>query len=89
MGLPSLILVGVENQRAVAAGLHERVAALSLGWWEQVREQDIAELLRMLMEDAKKRTEMSQLGQQLVDGRGLDRILVVMEEVVDETRSNR
>ena len=88
MGLPSLILITAENQRAVAAGLHERGAALSLGWWEEVREQEIAELLGMLMENDTKRTEMIQIGRQLVDGRGLERILAAMEETVCETSSN-
>ncbi len=88
MGLPGLILVTAENQRGVAAGLHERGAALSLGWWEEVFEQEISELLGMLMENVTKRTEMTQTGRQLVDGRGLERILAVMEETVCETSSN-
>ena len=88
MGLCSLILVTAENQRAVAAGLHERGVAVSLGWWEKVRDQEVAELLASLTEDATKSAEMSQLGRQLIDGQGLKRILAVMEEVSCETRSN-
>jgi UDP-2,4-diacetamido-2,4,6-trideoxy-beta-L-altropyranose hydrolase len=88
MGLPSQILITADNQRAVAAGLHERGVAVSLGWWEQVREQEIAELLESLMEDVTKRAEMSHLGRQLVDGRGSKRTLEAMEESVYETSSN-
>ena len=79
MGLPNLVLVLAENQRAVAAGLHEKGAALSLGWWEQVNEQEIAELLGMLMRNVTRRTEMVRIERRLVDGRGLDRVIAVME----------
>jgi len=88
MGLPSLILVTAGDQRTVAAGLHERDVMVSLGWWEQVRDQEVVELLGWLLEDATKRAEMSQLGQQLIDGRGSERMLAAMGETVYETSSN-
>jgi len=83
MGLPILILVTAGNQRAVAAGLHEGGFSLSLGWWEQVHEQEIAKLLVSLVKDVTKRTKMSQLGRQLVNGQGSERTLAVMEEVYE------
>ena len=88
MGLPNLMLVTAENQRGVAVGLHERGAAHSLGWWKQVREQEITESLGRLMGNAPKRAEMSQIERQVVDGRGLERILAAMEETIHETSSN-
>ena len=78
MGLPNLILMIADNQRAAAGGLHEMGAAVSLGWWEQVKERGIAKSLESLMGDVTKRTEMAQVGRELVDGRGVERVLAAM-----------
>ena len=75
MALPSLTIVMAENQRGVAAGLNERGGPLSLGWWEEVGEQEIVKMLSSLMRNVARRTEMSQLGRELVDGDGCERVL--------------
>jgi UDP-2,4-diacetamido-2,4,6-trideoxy-beta-L-altropyranose hydrolase len=85
LGLPSVLLVLADNQRDVATGLHERGIATSLGWWEQVNEAEMAQVLGALMKDVTRRIEMSQSGRNLVDGRGGEQTLDAMEEMVHET----
>jgi spore coat polysaccharide biosynthesis predicted glycosyltransferase SpsG len=80
-GLPSVLLVLADNQRAVAAGLHEGGIAVSLGWWERVREPAMAQALGAVMQDVTKRVQMTQLGRDLVDGWGSERALTAMKEM--------
>ena len=81
MGLPNLIIVVADNQRVAAEGLHEKGAAVSLGWREQVSGREIARSLESLMGDAVKRAGMARTGRSLVDGRGAERVLMAMGEV--------
>jgi len=79
MGLPNLVLILADNQRPVARGLQEKGAALSLGWWEQADEPKIAKWLGMLVRNATQRSKMARLGKNLVDGRGLDYLMIFLE----------
>lgn len=75
LGLPTAVLTIAENQRPIAAGLHEAGIAHSLGWFEDVTAADIAAVLHKLSADEAQRREMSQRGQQLVDGYGTERVV--------------
>jgi len=84
MQLPMLVMVTADNQRAVGAGLQASGSAICLGWWEQVSEQEIARSLERVIGDAAQRSSMARLGRQLVDGRGVERVLRVMEESCEQ-----
>lgn len=75
MGLPSLILIVAENQRAIAQRLGEMEVGMNLGWHENISTKDIASAIVQLLEKACVRTKMSQLGRELVDGKGAFRVL--------------
>ena len=75
MGLPALVLILADNQRAVAEGLDEAGIVINLGWCEDLDATDITQALISLAEAADQRTEMSQRGRELVDGKGNDRVL--------------
>lgn len=78
MGLPSLILVLANNQRPVAERLDRMGVAANLGWCEDVFPPEIAQAVMQLLRAPKTRAEMSQRGQQLVDGGGVNRVLMYM-----------
>ena len=76
MGLPSLVLVIAANQRPTAANLHERGAALNLGWYKNCSPPTIAGALTRLVTAPVARGEMAQRSLNLVDGEGTARVLM-------------
>jgi RimJ/RimL family protein N-acetyltransferase len=87
MGLPYVILVMADNQRAGAENLHEVGAAMNLGWHSETPASRIAGALMTLCLNPAKRQQLSQKGQQLVDGQGIRRVLDVMAGF-DDARSD-
>jgi UDP-2,4-diacetamido-2,4,6-trideoxy-beta-L-altropyranose hydrolase len=72
LGLPTLVLVIAENQRPGA----ERLAAAGAAWLVEDDSTAIAERFAALLADATARATMAKAGRALIDGRGLDRILL-------------
>ncbi len=75
MGLPNVILVMAENQRANAQGLAAAGVSVGLGWHQDVTVKEVAGAVTELLGDVDRRREMSQRGQALVDGRGPQRVI--------------
>jgi UDP-2,4-diacetamido-2,4,6-trideoxy-beta-L-altropyranose hydrolase len=78
MGLPSVVLVIAENQRVIAEELGKMGVFFNLGWYEQVSSSQVAQAMTRLLLSAEARTIMSSRGQGLVDGEGVDRVLMRM-----------
>jgi len=72
MGLPSLVLVLAENQRAVAASLD------SAGIAPRTTVDRIASDLALLLSSLERRRAASERGQQLVDGSGVERVVTAL-----------
>jgi len=79
MQLPSLIVTTAENQRYVAPELQKRGVSSSLGWWDQVRSEELTEAVESLINNRNLREVMGQRGRELVDGRGVARVCEVMD----------
>jgi len=75
MGVPTLVIILAENQRAVAEGLDERGAVINLGWHHYLSLVKIAQVLENLLLNAAKRKKMSEVSRKLVDGKGTERVL--------------
>ena len=75
MGLPALVIILAENQRAVAEALADAGAAVNLGWYHDLSTTKIARKMTELMKATDVRSEMSQRGRNLVDGKGVERVL--------------
>lgn len=87
MGLPSLVLILAENQRAIAEQLGEMGMAVNLGWHEDVAAVEIERAIAQLLAAAQTRSEMTQRSQELVDGEGSARVLMHLEGKVLKLRS--
>lgn len=74
MGLPSILLILADNQRAIAQKLASLHQAINLGWHQDVESQNIADTLSALVQSTKQRTHMSKVSQQIVDGQGSDAV---------------
>lgn len=74
LGLPNVVVVLADNQRACAAALDAQGCSVNLGWHEDCDEARIAEASADLVGDPKRRAEMSHAGMGLVDGEGVERV---------------
>jgi len=74
MGLPSLLFVVAENQRAVADHLSKRSCVIHAGWAKDFSPEVFAQTLRQLLESSDQRRALSTHGRELVDGLGAERV---------------
>jgi UDP-2,4-diacetamido-2,4,6-trideoxy-beta-L-altropyranose hydrolase len=77
MGVPMLLLVLADNQRAVAEGMQNLGAAHNLGVVEPAR-NTIADAIGRLISDRHERERLSRVAAALVDGRGATRVARVL-----------
>ena len=75
MGLPMITIAIADNQCQVVEELSKDRVAVNAGWHKDITPSMIAENISELICDRKKRSEMSQRAQALVDGNGADRVL--------------
>jgi UDP-2,4-diacetamido-2,4,6-trideoxy-beta-L-altropyranose hydrolase len=86
MGLPNLVLVLADNQRAIAERLDAAGVSINLGWHENSSPPDIVRELTKLITMAGVRAEMSRRGRQLVDGKGVNRVVKHMQSQIIRLR---
>ena len=79
LGLPAILIVAAENQRFIAARLEEIGAAINAGPAESVNDASLAQMAAELLGNRKRRFQMSQSARQLVDGKGRERVLEMMQ----------
>jgi len=70
MGLPSLLIILAENQRAVSHKLEESGTSINLGWHDETKVGTISKVAENIMKNQKAREAMSTKGRSLVDGNG-------------------
>jgi UDP-2,4-diacetamido-2,4,6-trideoxy-beta-L-altropyranose hydrolase len=78
MGLPCLVMVLADNQIKVAQAMHAAGIAESLGWYEQLSPDAIANGVIALFDNVSKRDTMTNRGQKLIDGVGARRVVESM-----------
>jgi len=82
LGVPSLVVSIVPHQMFTAKTFEEKGAAKSLGMDPSVSEFESA--LSSLMKDVSARKTMAQKAQRIVDGKGLERVLLKVESMLQE-----
>jgi UDP-2,4-diacetamido-2,4,6-trideoxy-beta-L-altropyranose hydrolase len=75
-GLPQIAIVLADNQEPAARALAEHGIAVNLG--REPAEADIAAAVSALAADRDRREQMSRRAQELVDGKGVARVLAAM-----------
>ncbi len=75
MGLPSLIVILADNQWSSAKKL-SGVSGRNLGWHKDISTTEIAAAVSELITSTQTRSEMVKRGQELVDGKGIARVLM-------------
>ncbi len=78
LGLPAVLIVLADNQRASAEELGRRGVAIRLV--EGVTPNVLAEHLASLLASPERRKAMSETGRNLVDGRGAERVVAKLSD---------
>ncbi|MCI5065998.1 UDP-2,4-diacetamido-2,4,6-trideoxy-beta-L-altropyranose hydrolase [bacterium] len=81
MQTPMIIGGFAENQRIIVEELHEKGAAESLGWFESVSEDTIANTVHDLLSNHERRHRLSKLCANICDGQGAQRVVAEMEGI--------
>ncbi|MEH2158828.1 UDP-2,4-diacetamido-2,4,6-trideoxy-beta-L-altropyranose hydrolase [Nostoc sp.] len=87
MGLPSVILILADNQRAIAEQLEVMGVVVNLGWHENVSGVEIASKVGQLLISAGRREKMTRCSQELVDSQGSSQVLSHLKDNFFQLRS--
>jgi UDP-2,4-diacetamido-2,4,6-trideoxy-beta-L-altropyranose hydrolase len=79
LGLPSIIVTLADNQKAIAKALHDQGIAISVGAVSELNSDQFVNVLQQLANSPEQRQVMSQKGQSLIDGEGVDRVIMAMQ----------
>lgn len=85
LGLPSIVVALVENQRGIARMLIDANAAADAGSLDAEAPLRIASLLEAFIQDPASRVRMAQAASNIVDGQGSQRLLIA---AVGEARAH-
>lgn len=88
MGLPSLVVLLVENQRLIAESLERLGAIRVVGDLAEVTPERIAEALAAFVDDEGKARECARIAASIVDGRGADKVCQVILEKLSQASGN-
>lgn len=80
LGLPSIVMILAENQRAIVETLDREGIVVNAGWFQDVTSPSIAAIVNKLISDREKLRSMSVRAMEIVDGEGARR---VVEEILN------
>lgn len=75
MGVPFAVVILADNQEGNAEGLAKAGGAINCGWSHSLSTERLAERLAELIDSRSKRMKLSEIGRQLVDGKGVERVV--------------
>jgi spore coat polysaccharide biosynthesis predicted glycosyltransferase SpsG len=78
LGIPTLVVAIADYQRNLAAALERAGLARSLGWHADLQPAALALTVAGLLESPTLRGDLSRRGREIVDGRGVGRVLAAM-----------
>lgn len=82
LGVPSILVTTADNQEQIAIEMASHGVAMSVGWIDAGNVNSINKAIKTLADDRERRSEMSQAGQALVDGKGAGRVVDAMRTYV-------
>ena len=82
VGVPRLTYVLASNQREIVEEMSRQEQAVNLGPISELHAEAVVQTVAELIGNFEKRERMSRKGRELVDGRGADRVVKAVGEVV-------
>ncbi len=74
LGLPSVLVIQVDNQRRIGLEMGSRGLAIQLGWWQDVTPDMMVQAVDNLATDSGERKRQSEKCLKTVDGKGAYRV---------------
>ncbi len=84
VGLPTITIVLAGNQKDISESLDKEGAIINLGWYQNVKENDITECINELINDPKKIQSMADKSRNLVDGEGVSRVVDTITFIIGD-----
>ncbi|AOT69330.1 UDP-2,4-diacetamido-2,4,6-trideoxy-beta-L-altropyranose hydrolase [Geosporobacter ferrireducens] len=81
-GTPTLAFILAENQEFLVGKMDEAGYVISLGWFHQIEASGFLKQLKALINNYTQRVQMSRRAQKLVDGRGIERIVIAIDKMM-------
>jgi len=81
-GLPTIALILAENQKSISESLHKERAIINLGWYHNVTEKNIKEVVEGLIVNTQEMATISEKSRRLVDGKGVNRVVDTITSIV-------
>lgn len=78
MGLPCLIVQIADNQTLNAKAWHEAGVSINLGSLDELKQEDLCQQVKRLIEQPEQRKNMHETGRSMVDCRGAERVARVL-----------
>lgn len=82
-GVPMLLIIAADNQVMLAEEAEQQGMVFNLGWHHKLDDEKIHSALDNLINNQKLRAKMVARGQELIDGRGVQRVAAIL---LDEMR---
>jgi len=82
VGLPTMTIILAENQKSISENLDKKGALINLGWYHNVTENNIKEVIEGLFDNPRKMVSMSDKSRRFVDGEGVNRVCDAMTSIV-------
>lgn len=84
MGVPSIIIANYRTDEKDMNAFEKLGICLPIGYYEDVSDGAIKQAVETLLKDGKLRSDMSQKGRMIIDGKGAERIAAVVEKLLLE-----
>ena len=82
IGVPSIIITGDKHELENANRIANKKAAISLGYVKNVSQKILYETVEELIQNYNKRKALSRNAQKISDGKGLERIIKIIEKKI-------
>jgi len=86
VGLPAITIILAENQKDISESLDKEGAIINLGWYQNITEYNIKEVVEGLIDNPQKMVSMSDKSRSLVDGEGVIRVVDTITSIVDNIK---
>jgi len=84
MGLPAIILILADNQKSTVNSMSELQAGINLGLYQDILVSNIKEAIKEVLFDVRLRKQISANACMIVDGKGVQRVIDVMNSIGEE-----
>ena len=83
--VPTICIPVIDHQIPYAEFFHKNGFAVNLGFWKNIKNKDIKNIVIKLLKNTAKRKKMSSKGNEIIDGKGLFNVIQIIESFIKKT----